>query len=139
MLAAVPDQDVVQLQQEHSALIAEYEEIIKQKIDAFDEMINNLKTISQGNVQYIKNEEAIADRRLMIEVWDRDIYQKKRVNMDVQVEIQNLLTYIELEDFELAKRIQTIQDRTEELSQANQELEELKLEFEERQKTLAEI
>jgi hypothetical protein len=79
-------------------------------------MINNLKTISQGNVQYIKNEEAIADRRLMIEVWDRDIYQKKRVNMDVQVEIQNLLTYIELEDFELAKRIQTIQDRTEELS-----------------------
>jgi hypothetical protein len=31
-------------------------------------------------------------------VWDRDIYQKKRVDMDVQVESQNMLTYIELEE-----------------------------------------
>ena len=71
----------------HSQLITEYEEVIKQKIAIFDEMISNLKYISKGNVQFIKNEESIADRKLAIEVWDRDIYQKKRVNMDIQVEI----------------------------------------------------
>jgi hypothetical protein len=50
-------------------------------------MINNLKSISDGNVQTIDNEEQIASKKLAIEVWERDIYQKKRVNMDVQVEI----------------------------------------------------
>ena len=46
-------------------------------------MIQNLKAISQGNEKYVENEERIADQKLAIEVWDRDIYQKKRVNMDV--------------------------------------------------------
>jgi|TARA_B110000285_G_C15025947_1_gene564165 hypothetical protein len=79
-------------------LIKDYEEIIKEKIDIFTQMINNLKKISDGNIQYIQNEETIAEKKLSIEVWDRDIYQKKRVDMDVQVESQNMLTYIELEE-----------------------------------------
>lgn len=102
-------------------------------------MINNLKTISKGNVQFIKNEEIIADKKLAIEVWDRDIYQKKRVNLDVQAEIQNLLTYIELEDLEIAKRVQTIENKNEELLSAQAEFEELKLELAERQQTILEL
>ena len=39
--------------------------------------------MSDGNSKSINNEEKIAEQKLAIEIWDRDIYQKKRVNMDV--------------------------------------------------------
>lgn len=58
-------------------------------------MIDNLKNISDGNSKQIENEERIADKKLHIEVIERDIYQKKRVNMDVQLTIQNLEEEIE--------------------------------------------
>jgi hypothetical protein len=51
-------------------------------------MISNLKDISDGNARFIENEQTIADRKIEIEIWDRDIYQKKRVAMDKMVEIQ---------------------------------------------------
>jgi hypothetical protein len=46
-------------------------------------MINNLKHLSGGNHQFVEEEEIIADKRLAVEIWERDIYQKKRVNLDV--------------------------------------------------------
>ena len=64
-------------------MIKEYESIIKDKIDIFTEMIKNLTRLSDGNSKSINNEEKIAEQKLAIEIWDRDIYQKKRVNMDV--------------------------------------------------------
>ena len=84
-------------------------------------MINNLKNISDGNVQQIENEEQIADKKLGIEVWDRDIHQKKRVNMDVQVEIQNVLNDIDAKEKEIGKREQTIADLEKELEEAEQQ------------------
>jgi hypothetical protein len=61
---------------------------------------------------------------LSIEVWDRDIYQKKRVDMDVQVETQNMLTYIEMED-------RKIKEREERIAELNEEYEGAKLEYQE--------
>ena len=79
----VNEQELKELQEQHSALIKEYESIIKDKIAIFTEMIKNLTRLSDGNYQSISNEEKIAEQKLAIEIWDRDIYQKKRVNMDV--------------------------------------------------------
>jgi len=42
----------------------------------------------------MNNEEKIAEQKLAIEIWDRDIYQKKRVSMDVVMEQQTTLTRI---------------------------------------------
>jgi len=81
-------------------------------------MINNLKSISDGNVQTIDNEEQIADKKLAIEVWERDIYQKKRVNMDVQVEIQNVLYEIDAKEKLIAERELRIQELRQELEDA---------------------
>jgi hypothetical protein len=50
MLSSVPDEALVELQKEHNQLIGEYEEIIKEKIQIFTEMIGNLNIISKGNV-----------------------------------------------------------------------------------------
>lgn len=94
----VNEQELKNLQQQHSALIKEYESIIKDKIDIFTEMIKNLTRLSDGNYQSINNEEKIAEQKLAIEIWDRDIYQKKRVNMDVVMEQQNVLSSLSKED-----------------------------------------
>ena len=88
----VNEDDLKELQKQHSALIKDYESIIKDKIDIFTEMIKNLTQLSNGNFRSINNEEKIAEQKLGIEIWDRDIYQKKRVNMDVVMEQQNVLT-----------------------------------------------
>lgn len=83
MKTEVKETELQELQKVHAELIKQYEDIIKEKIDIFTLMIKNLKAISEGNEKYVQNEERIADQKLAIEVWDRDIYQKKRVNMDV--------------------------------------------------------
>jgi len=78
-------------------------------------MIKNLKNLSEGNSISIENEQVIADKKLEIEIWDRDIYQKKRVNMDVAVEIQGLHEEkLKLED-EIRKREGKIGDLEKEL------------------------
>lgn len=76
-------------------MIKKYEQIIKEKIVIFTQMINNLKSQSRGNASYVEKEEITADKKLAIEIWDRDIYQKKRVNLDVQMNIQTIMTMIE--------------------------------------------
>ena len=74
MLQEVSDDQLRELQKVHSELISEYEDIIKQKIDIFTDMIQSLKTITDGNSQKISNEEVFAKKRLEIEMWERDIY-----------------------------------------------------------------
>lgn len=64
MLGDVNEDDLRILQQEHSELIREYEEIIKAKIQIFAKMIANLKKISEINTGFIQNEETIAERKL---------------------------------------------------------------------------
>jgi len=74
MLQEVSDAQLKELQTLHSNLIKEYEDIVKQKIDIFTDMITNLKVISVANIELIKNEEVFAEKRLAVEVWERDIY-----------------------------------------------------------------
>ena len=139
MLKEVSESDLKALQVEHSKLITEYEDIIKEKIEIFNEMIDNLKSISDGNKQYIDNEEEIAEKKLSIEVWDRDIYQKKRVSMDVQVEIQNILNTIENEEKQISARDVRIEELQRELEEANAEHEEFQLDYHNRDEKIAEL
>ena len=60
MLLEVNDDQLRDLQKLHSKLIREYEDIIKQKIDIFGDMITNLRTITDTNSQKINNEEIYA-------------------------------------------------------------------------------
>ena len=89
LLLKVPDSALNALVQEHSSLINEYEDIIKVKIGIFTQMINDLRIISDGNTKFVQNETIYADKKLAIEISERDIHQKNRVDMDLQVEIQN--------------------------------------------------
>lgn len=126
MLQAVDEADLSQLQGEHQDLIREHESLIKQKLDIFTKMTRNLKEAFEGNQDAISNEEKLAVKKLAIEIWDRDIYQKKRVNIDVQVEIQNILAEIEQDDRHLTEREQRIRDLEKELEDAEIEYKEFK-------------
>ena len=67
-------------------------------------MINNLKSLSEGNHVFVQEEEKIADKRLAVEIWERDIYQKKRVNLDVQMDIQAHMTLVDDAEKEIEDR-----------------------------------
>lgn len=110
------------LQQQHGELIKEYEQIIKDKIDIFTEMIQNLTKLSNGNFTSMNNEEKIAEQKLAIEIWDRDIYQKKRVSMDVVMEQQTTLGRI-------AKVEDLIQAREERILELEQEFQDAEVEY----------
>jgi len=129
MLPEVKDNELKMLQKEHSALISEYEDIIKQKISIFTTMIANLKSISDGNSKYIDSEEVIAEKKLAVEVWERDIYQKKRVDMDVQVEIQNVLNDIHKQEQQIKARNIRIDNLQQEIEDAEGELEGFKQDY----------
>ena len=60
-------------------------------------MTQNLNEISKMNVIFINNEKAIADKKIEIEIWERDINQKKRIIMDIAVEIEKFYELIEKE------------------------------------------
>ena len=60
MRTEVDDNALKQLQTEHGNLIKEYQGIIKDKITIFDQMIKNLRNLSDGNNTAITNEEEIA-------------------------------------------------------------------------------
>lgn len=120
----VNEQELKDLQQQHSALIKEYESIIKDKIDIFTEMIKNLTKLSDGNFQSINNEEKIAEHKLAIEIWDRDIYQKKRVNMDVVMEQQNVISSICKEEDKIKQRDDRITELEQELQDADAEYQD---------------
>ena len=87
LLQKVPDSALNTLVQEHSSLISEYEDIIREKIGIFTQMINDLRIISGGNNKFVQNATKYADKKLATEIWERDIHQKNRVDMDIQVEI----------------------------------------------------
>jgi hypothetical protein len=53
LLQKVPDSALNQLVQEHSSLIKEYEDIIREKIGIFTQMINDLRLISDGNNKFV--------------------------------------------------------------------------------------
>ena len=104
MLQEVNDDQLKDLQKLHSKLIREYEDIIKQKIDIFGDMIGNLRTITDTNSQKINNEEIHAQKKLEIEMWERDIYQKRRVALDFAREVQAALCDLDAVEFEIKDR-----------------------------------
>lgn len=53
LLQRVSDGDLNALVLEHSSLIREYEDIIKEKIGIFTQMINDLRIISDSNQKYV--------------------------------------------------------------------------------------
>ena len=126
MRLAVDESHLRKLQQEHGSLIKDYEAIIKSKIDIFSEMIRNLKHLSDGNSQAINNEENIAEVKLATEIWDRDIYQKKRVEIDVHVDIATAHNYIDKQMDEINQRNKHIAALEKELEDARIELEDFK-------------
>lgn len=57
-------------------------------------MIENLNVITKGNTKAIKNEEKLAEKKLEVEIWERDIYQKQRVEINHSREVDKLLEKI---------------------------------------------
>jgi hypothetical protein len=53
LLQKVSDGALNSLVQEHSSLINEYEDIIREKIGIFTQMINDLRVISSGNNKFV--------------------------------------------------------------------------------------
>jgi len=60
----VSEEELLALQKLHSELIQDYEEIIKQKIDIFDDIIANLKVINTGNNDQIDREMLHGEKKL---------------------------------------------------------------------------
>ena len=135
----VNEQELKELQEQHSALIKEYESIIKDKIDIFTEMIKNLTRLSDGNYQSINNEEKIAEQKLAIEIWDRDIYQKKRVSMDVVMEQQNVLSAIQKEEEAIKQRDERIVELEQELQDADVEYQDIQDDLEKKDGRIQEL
>ena len=132
LLQKVPDSALNNLVQEHSSLISEYEDIIREKIGIFTQMINDLRIISGGNNKFVQNETRYADKKLATEIWERDIHQKNRVDMDIQVEIQNYLTRIEQQEEKISERDMKIAQLEQELSTAKEEFNGTLEEFKQR-------
>lgn len=49
------------------------------------------------NLEFITNEKVIADSKIEIEIQERDIHQKKRIIMDIVVEIDRFCELIDKE------------------------------------------
>ena len=139
MRTKVNDGELRDLQREHSRLIKEYEDIIKQKVGIFTQMLGNLQQLQEGNDKAILNEEEIAEVKLQIEVWERDIYQKKRVEMDVHVDILNTHGLIDQVQDDINARNQNIAQLQKELEDATAELEDFKDDCGERDAKIAEL
>ena len=139
MLQEVSEEDLKKLQKQHLDLISEYENIIKQKIAIFTEMLKNLKTITGNNSVSIKNEEIISLKKLEIEIAERDVYQKKRVEIDYAREVETALQDIADADLIIAQRKQRILDLHKELEEAEQELRDFIKDNEDKDAELAEM
>lgn len=94
-------------------------------------MIKNLRSLADGNTKAISNEEEIANAKLDIEIWERDITQQTRVHMDVEVTKEFTLTQIE-------KNSKKLMERDEQISQLQQELEDAEAELQEFKDTAVE-
>jgi chromosome segregation ATPase len=124
MLQEVNDEELKKLQQIHSDLISEYEDIIKQKIGIFTEMLKSLKSITAENSTFIKNEEVLSQKKLQIEICERDIYQKRRVELDFAREVQREQGRCAEHDHIIADRKRRIEELQKELEEAERELQE---------------
>lgn len=102
-------------------------------------MINNLRNQSQGNKSYVEKEEILADKKLAIEIWDRDIYQKKRVNLDVQMNIQTIMTMIEDTEHEINDRQQRVAELEAELEESNADMDDFRKDDEEKDARIEEL
>lgn len=124
MLHEVNDEELKKLQKIHSDLIREYEDIIKQKIAIFTEMLKSLKTITSENSKFIKEEEVLSLKRLEIEICERDIYQKQRVEIDYSREVRQALEGIQEQDVIIANRKKRIDELVKELVEVEKELQD---------------
>ena len=95
-------------------------------------MINDLRDISGNNQKFVQNESKFADKKLSVEIWERDIHQKNRVDMDIQIEIQNYLTYLDIDNQKVKERDDRIKQIEAELEQARAEYSEFLEDFKER-------
>ena len=132
MRTEVDDNALKQLQTEHGNLIKEYQGIIKDKITIFDQMIKNLRSLSDGNNTAITNEEEIAQQKIDIEVWERDITQQTRVLMDLEVSK-------EFTQGQIDKQNRILLGKEEQISQLQQELEDAEIELQEFKETDADM
>ena len=139
MLQEVNDDQLKDLQKLHSKLIREYEDIIKQKIDIFGDMIGNLRTITDTNSQKINNEEIHAQKKLEIEMWERDIYQKRRVALDFARDVQAALCDLDAVEFEIKDRRMQIEVLQAELNDAQNEKDEFLQDSKEKDDRIAEL
>lgn len=85
-------------------------------------MIKNLKTITANNSKFIKNEEIISTKKLETEVIERDIYQKKRVEIDYFRDVKSWQTKCDEADLEIEERNKRIEQLQKELEEAEKEL-----------------
>jgi peptidoglycan hydrolase CwlO-like protein len=89
-------------------------------------MIRNLKTISVSNSEFIDGQELLSNKRIEIEIWERDIYQKKRVCIDIEREVNKLLEDIADSELSIEEKRAKIQLLMKELEEAENELQEFK-------------
>ena len=87
-------------------------------------MLRNLNQIKEGHAQFIDGEEVLSGKRLETEIWERDIYQKQRVNIAIEREIQKYLDLIAEADMTIEEKKNRIQQLIEELQEAEAELQE---------------
>lgn len=85
-------------------------------------MIKNLRNLSDGNNKAITNEEEIAQGKIDIEVWERDITQQTRVLMDLEVSK-------EFTQGQIDKQNRILMQKEEHISQLQQELEDAEMEL----------
>jgi len=81
-------------------------------------MIGNLRTITDNNGQKINNEEIYAQKKLEVEMWERDIYQKKRVALDFAREVQAALYDLEAVEDDIKDRRMQLEVLQSELNDA---------------------
>lgn len=62
------EEEIKNMQDELAALIKQYEKLVADKIDIFNNIIHNLKEISKNNDNIIKNEEEIARLKNNVEI-----------------------------------------------------------------------
>ena len=95
-------------------------------------MIKNLRSLSDGNNTAITNEEEIAQQKIDIEVWERDITQQTRVLMDLEVSK-------EFTQGQIDKQNRILLGKEEQISQLQQELEDAEIELQEFKETDADM
>jgi hypothetical protein len=139
MRKEVNERDLKELQDQHSKLIKQYEEIIREKIDIFTEMISNLNVITDSNSTAVQNEEILAQKKLNIEICERDIYQKQRVAINHERDIDRLLEKIIEDENQITEKKGKVAALENEMNEVENELKEFKADNIAKDEELAEM